>query len=562
MRAFQLSLTAGALALGLAMPALAAPEVVLLGSAGSGGDPVAACADAAASPFEDGRDGRGLADRQIFLGDAVNLCEAALAAAPDSVQVKTWLARTYVLTGRRDDAKSLLDSAVAAGSPFAAYLLAGVKFAESWRYDADEGIDLLNWAAEAGFAPAASALAERYETGDGVDFDYAEALRLYEAAAARGHGYAAFKLGDFYQFALGVPADFARATAFYEQAIALGEPLGYFGLGQIQEYGQGVPQDYAAAADFYRQGAEAGEKMSQTALAYFYEQGIGVAQDFDASFALLTSAAAKDWGFAEAALSIHYLYGQGTPVDPGKAFRFARLAYQNSVVYANGILGYLYSEALGTERSLYLAVDHFEQGAAQGDQYSTDRLPVAEAELACQRAAGDPHEVTIYAPGVSWEELDPATAISACEAALEMNPEAVGDMVWLGRAYAKAERFADAVPLLQQGVEAGSPLAQLIMGDLLLAGAGVAEDPAAGLALYEASAGQDFGPAQYGLGLAYAAGWGGVDPDPQAALGWFRKALDKGIREAAAQIALLTGPGVGDAVPVDMAGFARAGPRY
>jgi len=555
-------LAAGALALGLAAPALAAPEVVLLGGGGGAADPVAACGDAAASPFEPGRDGRGVSDQQIFLGEAVALCEAALAAAPDSAAVKTWLARTYVLVGRREEAKPLLDSAIEAGNAFAGYLLANVKFAESWLYPPEEGIDLLAWAADDDFAPALSALALRYETGKDLGTDYAAALGLYERAVAQGDGFAAYKLGDFYQYALSVAADPARAMTFYEQALALGEPLGYFGLGQLHEYGVGVPQDYEAAAGFYQQGADAGEKMAQTSLAYLYEQGVGVAQDFDKSFALLTSAATKNWGFAEAALSIHYLYGQGTPVDPGKALRFAQLAVQNDVAYAHGILGYLYSEALGTERNLYLAADHFGQGAAQGDQYSADRLPVAEAELACQTAAGDPHEVKIYAPGVSWDELDPDTAIPACEAAVALNPEEVGDMVWLGRAYAKAERFADAVPLLEQGVTAGNPLAQLIMGDMLLAGAGVDEDPAAGLALFEAAAAQDFGPAQYGLGLAHAAGWGGLAPDPQAALEWFRKARDNDVDEATEQIALLAGGGSGGAVAVDMAGFAREGPRY
>ncbi len=555
-------LAAGALALGLVLPALAAPEVVLLGSSGGDGDPVAACGDAAASPFEAGRDGRGLGDAQIFLGDAVQLCEAALAAAPDSAAVKTWLARTYVLAGRRDAAKPLLDDAVAAGNAFAGYLLAGIKLAESWQYPVEDGIELLAWAADAGFAPAAGDLGLRYETGDGVDFDYAEARRRYERALAGGYGYAAYKLGDHYQFALGVAADPARATAFYEQAVALGEPLGYYGLGQLHEYGTGVPQDYAAAAEFYQQGADAGEKSAQTALAYLYEQGLGVAQDFDTSFALLTSAAAKGWGFAEAALSIHYLFGQGTPVDLEKAFRLAQAAYQHDVAYANGILGYLYAEALGTPRSLLRAVEHFQKGADAGDGYSADRLPVAQAELECQRLAGDPHEDGAYGLGVTWEALQPEAAIAACAAALDANPEAVGDMVWLGRAYARDEQLDAAVPLLQQGVTAGNPLAQLIMGDMLLAGAGVDEDPAAGLALFEAAAAQGFGPAQYGLGLAYAMGWGGLAPDPARALEWLRKAERDDVEGATEQIALLAEGGDRDAVPVDMTGFAREGPRY
>ena len=162
-------LAAGALALGLVLPALAAPEVVLLGSSGGDGDPVAACGDAAASPFEAGRDGRGPSDQQIFLSEAVALCEAAR-RRPDPDAVRTWLARTYVLDRPARRRHAAAREASAAGNPFAAYLLAGVKLAESWQYPMEDGIAL--WpAAEAGFAPAAGDLALRYETGEGLAFD-------------------------------------------------------------------------------------------------------------------------------------------------------------------------------------------------------------------------------------------------------------------------------------------------------------------------------------------------------------------------------------------------------
>ncbi len=547
-----------ALALCAAPPSLAAPEVITLGTDAQAADPVAACGDAAASAFEDGRDGHGVEDGQIFLGGAVASCEAALAAMPDSAAVKTWLARTYLLVGRRDAALALLESAIEDGNAFAAYLLAGAKLAETYRYGAEEGIALLALSADAGFAPAQADLAGRYETGDGVDFDSGEAMHLYQLAADRGHAGATYKLGTFYHGAFGTPPDYARATALYTRAVELGEPMGYNGLGQLHEFGQGVPEDFAEAARLYQLGADAGEKMSQTALAYLYEQGLGVAQDFDRSFALLTDAAAQNWGFAQAALSIHYLFGQGTAIDESKAFDLATQAVLNNVVYADGILGYLYAEGIGTYRDLTSALRHFEAGAQYGDPYSTERLPMTEAELACQRVAGDPHEGSGYAPGVSWEALDPAAAIPACAAALEMNPSSSGDRVWLGRAYAKAARLDEAVPLLAQGVDAGNPLAQLLYGDMLLSGAGVPEDPVQAIALYEAAAEQNFAPAQYGVGRAYAEGWG-VAVDPAAALAWFRKALDNGMREAEADIARLE---AGPVVPIDMTGFGREGPGY
>src|SRR5690606_10130942 len=106
-RKLTLGLLAGLL---LAGQALAAPEVVVLGG-GEGGDPVAACGELAASPWEAGRNGRGLTDEQIFIDGAIAACEAALAADPQSAAAQTWLGRAYILAGRRDDAAKLLESA-------------------------------------------------------------------------------------------------------------------------------------------------------------------------------------------------------------------------------------------------------------------------------------------------------------------------------------------------------------------------------------------------------------------------------------------------------------------
>jgi hypothetical protein len=65
-------LTIGLLAgLLIAGSAMAAPSVITLGGDSSGDDPIAACGDLAASPWEAGRDGRGLEDDQVFSEGAI-----------------------------------------------------------------------------------------------------------------------------------------------------------------------------------------------------------------------------------------------------------------------------------------------------------------------------------------------------------------------------------------------------------------------------------------------------------------------------------------------------------
>ena len=536
----------------LAGPALAEPSVVVLGGGGSGDDPVTACGDLAASPWEPGRDGRGLTDEQVFIDGATAACEAALAANPESAEVMTWLARVYVLAGRQEEARPLLEAATEAGSAYAPQLLRQVSLGDP--------LELIVLAADRGFAPAQSDLAQRYELGDGVPGDYAEAARLYGLASDQGYGFASYKLGLFAHYGYLDAPDYARATELYQRAADTGEPLGKYGLGQMYEYGNGVEQDYAKAAEFYQLAADAKEKMAETALAYLYEQGLGVPQDFDKSFALLTDASGQNWGYAHAALSIHYLFGQGTPVDEAKAFDLAWLAQRQGVTYAEGILGYMYQNGLGTVRDLSNAQFHYQDGANGGDQYSAGQLPVVEAELACQDQAGTPYEPGGVGHGRAYLDIVPDDAIPACENAVNINPAPVGNRVWLARAYARAERYEDAVPLLEEGVAAGNVLAHTVLGDLLIAGWGIERDPQRAIALYEAVA-KDFGLAQYTLGLLYAEGHE-VPQDRDEALRWLRLAESYGVVEATAEIAAILNAGEAETGGIDLTGFGREGPAY
>ena len=544
----------------MAGPALAAPAVVVLGGGSDSDDPVAACGDLAASPWEPSRNGRGLADDQIFIDGAIAACEAALAASPQSPLVAAWLARAYILAGRSDDAAALLQPAIDAGNAFAAYLLAGLVAVGGAPELQPDAVSLLVQAADGGYAPAQSELGERYETGDGVAGDYAEAARLYRLAAEQGYGLASYKLGVFAHFGYLAAADYDRAAALYRQAVAAGAPQGNYGLGQMYEYGNGVDQDYSRAAEFYQLGAEAREKMAETALAYLYEQGLGVAQDYDRSFALLTDASGQNWSYAHAALSIHYLFGEGTDVDADKAFELAWLARSQGVTYAEGIVGYMYQNGLGTVRDLANALFHFENGASGGDQYSDSQLPVVQAEIACQDAAGSPYEPGSTRHGRPFAEIDADDAIAACENAVDMNPQPVGNRVWLARAYARAGRYADALPLLEEGVAAGNALAHTLLGTMLMTGAGVDEDPARAVELYRAVA-ADFGEAQLALGLAYEQGIG-VAADRAQALYWLRLAQSFGVAEAEPEIIALLADRQDAADGVDLAGFGREGPAY
>lgn len=538
-------LASGVLALVLAAPALAAPQVVPLGSDSTAdADPVAACGALAASPQEEGWRDRGLADKQIFLNGAQAACEAALQAVPDSDTAKTWLARVYVLIGRPADAAPLLESAAGKGNGFAAYLLSGLTdngYDDGVEDDPDRSLQLLRQASDAGFTPASVDLAGRYETGEGVDPDIREAISLYRAAADKGNGRAIYKIGALTQAGDGIDQDYARAMELFGQATAAGEPLGYNGIGQLFQNGQGVDQDYVKAAAAYQQGADQGEPQSEAALAYLYEQGLGVEQDYDKSFALLTDSAAQGYGFGEAALAIHYLFGQGVASDPNKALSLALAAIDKHVNYANGVVGYMYAEGFGTTRDLGAAQMYYQSGSDGGDQYSTDRLKITELEIACEDAAGSQYEPGGIGHGVDFDAIDADAAIAACSAAIAANPESVGDQAWLARAYIKAERYADALPLVRTGADARNVLAQTLYADLLVLGRGVHRDTKAALELYQSAAAEDFPLAAFTLGQIYQAGEI-VPADTDTALDWYRKAYEAGVEGAEDKMTELGAP--------------------
>ncbi|MEQ1901844.1 MAG: tetratricopeptide repeat protein [Devosia sp.] len=559
-------LTSLAVALSLTLPALADPAVVSLGgnSAAAPSSPeewVAACGDLAASPFEAGRDGRGVAeDKDLFLEAAGSTCEEAVQQNPDSAAAATWLGRVYLQIGRGPDAVLLLESAAAADNPYAKLLLSGV-LADPYAYgtngDFDRSILLRAEAAEVGFAPAQVALAKAYEAGTESEPNFEEAYRLYDLAGQQNHPYGLFKTAFNYHVGMTVTADYAEAMRLYQQASDLGSSDGLNGVAQLYEFGQGVAQDYGKAAEFHLRAAEAGSAASQAELGYFYEQGFGVEKDLGKSVEWLEKSAGQGYPYGEASLAIHLLFGQGVAVDLERGYQLAEASAAQGSVLGESILGFLYAQGVQVERDLSAAMFHFRAAADQGDTYSQNWIPVIEAELACATQAGSQYEPGLVEDGRNFDAINPDAAIPACEAALSTNQDSPGDKAWLARAYLAGGRVEQAMPLLEDAAAAGNVLGQTLLGYALRQGAGTAEDLPRSLDLFNAAAAEDFEPAMFALGEAYQDAIG-VDADPVAAQLWFRKAANGGMTEATERLAEIEG-GDGNGVATAGNGFGKEG---
>jgi hypothetical protein len=112
-------------------------------------------------------------------------------------------------------------------------------------------VERLRGMAESGDPAAMTALAQRYETGDGVELDLDKAIDWYRRAAAGDDAISQYQLGQMYLNGGIQPADSGRAAELFMRAAAHGHAGAQAALARLYERGDGVPQDYRRAAQFY-----------------------------------------------------------------------------------------------------------------------------------------------------------------------------------------------------------------------------------------------------------------------------------------------------------------------
>lgn len=126
---------------------------------------------------------------------------------------------------------------------------------------------LYRLAADQGYAPAQSNLAQLYEKGTGVDKSFEEAARLYQLAADQGFAPAQFRLAVLADQGLG---GLHFADTEIVRLLKLASDQGFApaegGLGFMFEQGRGVPQSYSEAIRLYRLAAAKGNSAAQKRL--------------------------------------------------------------------------------------------------------------------------------------------------------------------------------------------------------------------------------------------------------------------------------------------------------
>jgi TPR repeat protein len=169
---------------------------------------------------------------------------------------------------------------------------------------------------------------------------------------------------------------------------------------------------------------------------------------------------------------------------------------------------------------------------------------------ACDSYAASPFDQTRKAEAVSFDKINPAVAIPACEDAVRKYPDSARLIAQLGRAYSKSGNFEAAALQNQKAALKGSSVAQYNLGVAYEKGQGVSIDFKEAVKWYRKAADQGDASAQNNLGSMYQNGMG-VPQNSSEALKWYRKAADKGYDNAENNIGTMYNFGQG--VQIDYA---------
>jgi uncharacterized protein len=168
-------------------------------------------------------------------------------ARQDVVEAAKWY-RQAALSGNME-AQFLLAKLLAKGAP-------------GLPASAEDGIKLLQSAAEKGYAPAQNELGLRFQKGTGMVANAAESVKWYEKASQQNFVSAHVNLGLMLVKGEGLPQDLKRALELFQKAADAGDAWGLNNLASMHEMGWGVPKDLEKAKTLYRQSAEKGNAMA------------------------------------------------------------------------------------------------------------------------------------------------------------------------------------------------------------------------------------------------------------------------------------------------------------
>lgn len=234
-------------------------------------------------------------------------------------------------------------------------------------------------AAQGGHLKAATDLADFYLEGkDGVPMNKARAIELLNDAANAGYAEAQNSLGVCYITGNGVPENAFEAVRWFEKAAAQDAVFGMKNLAVCLRNGNGVVANKAKAAEWFEKAAAKGDIQSKFNLADMYADGEGVTANHQKAEALYREIIdSKDETYYDGALAQLALLYAAKMNNYYKAFPLWQEVAQRGDDTAQYNLGLCYHNGYGTAKDDDQALYWWRQAAAQGNhdaQYNIDVL--------------------------------------------------------------------------------------------------------------------------------------------------------------------------------------------
>ena len=348
-------------------------------------------------------------------------------------------------------------------------------------YDSPEAVEHYRKAAEAGYAPAQTALAHCYSWGIGIPKDDAEALKWYRKAAEQG---------------------FAQAQN---------------ALGVIYADGIGVEKDEKLAIEWCRKSAEQGYDRAQRNYAYYLSKGIGAPKDEKEAARWYKASAEQGNTYAQVELGNCLLIGKGIEKNPQEALRLFHAAADQEYPRALYSLGWCYEYGKGVKRDHFEAAEWYRKAAARGHARSCSRL----GAFCIHKADDDIYELDDAVPderideGLNWLRMGVALG----------DPEAMNS---LATSYEKGRRLPKnirkAFALYLQAAEKGDKNAMFNLALCYQHGKSVPQDYAKACEWYRKAAEKNDVKSISNLAYKYLRGLG-VPQDYGEAMKLIRKGM-------------------------------------
>lgn len=266
-----------------------------------------------------------------------------------------------------DAAISWYQLAASQGSAEGAYRAAILMLDQNLDESDTKVTNLLEQAANQGYAPAQLALADYLSAQGGTDAQDEQIYSLYKAAAEQQLSDAQFKLAGLLTEGRGTPRDLESAVIWYRRAAEQGNKQAQLATGDFYLTGISVPASVRNALDWYEKSAIQGNVQAQSNLGDLLTlDRYAAVRNFSEGARWYQQAANQ--GHAHAAVRLGLMNENGTENgnrDVTLAAKWYRMAAEKGNSSAQCRLGSLYFRGLGVPQDNEEAERWFELAAAQ-----------------------------------------------------------------------------------------------------------------------------------------------------------------------------------------------------